>query len=62
MDVDERRAAYVTEHEGATYYFCSPVCKRTFDNGNRSFVIWKYADIPDPGFSEKTPTKGSDPA
>jgi Cu+-exporting ATPase len=31
MDVDERQAAATSEHNGRTYYFCSPGCKRSFD-------------------------------
>ncbi|MGB4864008.1 MAG: YHS domain-containing protein [Tepidiformaceae bacterium] len=31
MDVDQRQAAGKSEYEGKTYYFCSPACKKTFD-------------------------------
>lgn len=31
MDVDESSAPATSEHEGLTYYFCSPGCKREFD-------------------------------
>ena len=31
MDVDQRQAAGKSEYEGKTYYFCSPGCKKTFD-------------------------------
>ena len=31
MTVDEKGAAWRSEYQGATYVFCSPGCKRTFD-------------------------------
>ena len=31
MDVDESSAPATSEHEGRTYYFCAPGCKREFD-------------------------------
>jgi YHS domain-containing protein len=31
MHVDEAKAAGTSEHNGKTYYFCAPVCKRKFD-------------------------------
>ena len=31
MQVDPAKAAGKTEHNGKTYYFCSPSCKRKFD-------------------------------
>ena len=31
MQVDERQAAGTSEHQGETYYFCSPRCKQQFD-------------------------------
>jgi ubiquinone/menaquinone biosynthesis C-methylase UbiE/YHS domain-containing protein len=31
MDVDEGRAAATSEHQGQTFYFCAPGCKRAFD-------------------------------
>ncbi len=31
MDIDPRSAAGTSEYKGATYYFCSPGCKRDFD-------------------------------
>jgi YHS domain-containing protein len=30
MDVDPRSAKQVSEHEGTTYYFCAPGCRRAF--------------------------------
>lgn len=31
MDVDERKAAGISEYRGQTYYFCSTGCKAAFD-------------------------------
>jgi len=31
MQVDEKTAAHKSEHDGQTYYFCAPGCKRSFD-------------------------------
>ncbi len=32
MEVDPKQAAGKSEYQGQTYYFCSPGCKKTFDN------------------------------
>src|SRR6266487_2080605 len=31
MTVDEQKAPATAVHEGTTYYFCAPGCKRTFE-------------------------------
>jgi Cu+-exporting ATPase len=31
MEVDPRKAAAQSKHEGQTYYFCCPGCKARFD-------------------------------
>jgi len=31
MNVDEKTAKFKSEHMGKTYYFCSQMCKTTFD-------------------------------
>ena len=31
MTVDEAKAPATMEHDGRTYYFCAPGCKRTFE-------------------------------
>ncbi|MBA2451423.1 MAG: YHS domain-containing protein [Chloroflexi bacterium] len=31
MDVDPRSAKHTSIHEGHTYYFCAPACKRAFE-------------------------------
>ena len=38
MQVDEETAAGSSEYEGQTYYFCSEVCKRTFDENPEQYV------------------------
>jgi YHS domain-containing protein len=44
MEVDEKTAAGKSEYKGQTYYFCSPGCKRTFDQNPE-----KYAGQPTHG-------------
>ncbi len=31
MDVDPKTAKHTAQHEGKTFYFCSPGCKKTFE-------------------------------
>jgi len=31
MEVDEQRATRQNEHQGRTYYFCSPGCQQRFE-------------------------------
>jgi YHS domain-containing protein len=31
MNVDEKTAEYVSMFKGIKYYFCSPLCKKIFD-------------------------------
>jgi Cu+-exporting ATPase len=31
MEVDEKKAAAMSEHKGRAYYFCAPGCKKAFD-------------------------------
>src|SRR5687768_1454970 len=44
MTVDEDVAAATSVHDGSTYYFCAPGCKRTFD-ANPAKVL---AEVPKP--------------
>ncbi len=37
MDVDEEKAAK-TEHNGKTYYFCSPTCQWAFKENPEQFL------------------------
>lgn len=38
MDVDEKTAKYKTTHEGKTYYFCAPGCKKAFEENPQKYV------------------------
>jgi YHS domain-containing protein len=38
MDVDPEKAAGTSEYKGKTYYFCSPGCKKQFDDDPDKFV------------------------
>lgn len=38
MKVDEKSATWKSEHQGQTYYFCAPGCKRTFDRDPEKFI------------------------
>ncbi len=38
MEVDTASATFVSEYKGETYYFCSPGCKRDFDNQPEHFI------------------------
>src|SRR4051812_9148161 len=64
MDVDETTALH-TEHEGASYYFCSERCRQTFRRNPEEFIAHADEhDHSDPatghagGGSEKTRKKG----
>jgi len=38
MSVDEKTAKYKSEHMGKTYYFCSQMCKTTFDKNPMKYA------------------------
>ncbi len=38
MMVDEKTAAYKSEYQGKTYYFCSLGCKVDFDQNPEAYV------------------------
>ncbi len=38
MDIDPNTAAGKSEYKGATYYFCSPGCKKSFDKEPEKYV------------------------
>lgn len=38
MEVDEKTAVHKTVHEGKTYYFCAPGCKRSFDQNPHKYI------------------------
>ncbi|MDA4118152.1 MAG: YHS domain-containing protein [Thaumarchaeota archaeon] len=38
MMVDERETELTSEHDGQTFYFCSPGCKAAFDNDPHRYM------------------------
>ncbi len=38
MAVDEKTSKITVKHKGATYYFCSPTCKKEFEKNPQSHV------------------------
>jgi len=38
VNVDEKTAKYKSDHMGKTYYFCSQMCKTTFDKNPMKYV------------------------
>lgn len=41
MDVDEKKAAATSVHQGKTYYFCAKACKTTFDKDPAKYLAAK---------------------
>ena len=42
MDVDEAAAKHTAEHDGQTYYFCAPGCKKAFETEPRKYLDSSY--------------------
>ncbi len=38
MDIDEKKAAAISNYKGKTYYFCSKVCKEKFDKEPEKYL------------------------
>jgi YHS domain-containing protein len=38
MDVDESTAKHTTQHEGQTYYFCAPGCRKAFEADPQKYL------------------------
>jgi len=38
MQVNEQQTAHKSEYQGQTYYFCSPDCKRQFDQNPQRYA------------------------
>lgn len=38
MDVNERDASATAQHQGRTFYFCSPACKQRFDQNPEQYA------------------------
>jgi len=39
MTIKKEDAAGTSEHNGTTYYFCSPGCKKSFDENPEKYAI-----------------------
>ena len=39
MDVDPRTAQHKSDHQGRTYYFCSPGCKAAFEKEPARYAV-----------------------
>ena len=42
MDVDPQNARHTTVHEGKTYYFCAPGCKKAFEDDPAKYLDPSY--------------------
>lgn len=38
MEVDENEAKWTVEHDGKTYYFCSPGCLKAFEESPEQYL------------------------
>ena len=38
MDVDPTTAKHTSEHQGKTYYFCAPGCKKAFEQNPAEYL------------------------
>ncbi|MBI2755963.1 MAG: YHS domain-containing protein [Chloroflexi bacterium] len=38
MDVAPETAKHTTQHEGQTYYFCAPGCKKAFETEPQKYL------------------------
>ena len=38
MEIDEKTAKWKSEYKGKTYYFCTPMCKQTFDRNPEKYA------------------------
>ena len=38
MNVDEKTAKFKSDYKGKTYYFCSKMCKTTFDKNPAKYA------------------------
>lgn len=51
MTVDEKTSQLKSEHMGKTYYFCSPGCKKSFDDDPAKFAGGEQAPTGHEGHS-----------
>jgi Cu+-exporting ATPase len=47
MQVDEKTAASKSEYKGQTYFFCSPGCKKSFDQDPEKYVSKSHGQNPE---------------
>jgi len=38
MQVDEKKARWISTYQGKTYYFCAPGCKSAFDKDPKKYL------------------------
>jgi YHS domain-containing protein len=38
MEVEEKKAKYVSEYDGKKYYFCAAGCKKEFDKNPKKYT------------------------
>jgi len=38
MEIDEKKTKWKSIHEGKSYYFCAPGCKKQFDKNPKKFL------------------------
>lgn len=38
MEVDEKKAQFISEYKGIRYYFCAPGCKRKFEKEPEKYL------------------------
>ena len=42
MEVDPKTAEWKADHQGKTYYFCAPGCKRSFEKEPQKYLDPNY--------------------
>ena len=42
MSVDPATARHMNEHDGKTYYFCAPTCRRAFESDPQKYLDPRY--------------------
>lgn len=42
MDVDPTTSRHIATHQGKTYYFCSPGCRRAFEADPAKYLDPRY--------------------
>jgi Cu+-exporting ATPase len=42
MDVDEATTKHTAQHDGQTYYFCAPGCRKAFETESPKYLDSSY--------------------